>query len=72
MAAAALVFRAAAAWAIAWLVLRDGLTRRFWWLVPLQDIAGFLMWIGGFFGNTILWRGRRYYLLPDGRFELLQ
>jgi len=72
MAAAALVLRAAAAWAIAGLVLRDGLTRRFWWLVPLQDIAGFLMWIGGFFGNTILWRGRRYYLLPDGRFELLQ
>lgn len=70
--AVALVLRAVAAWAIAGLVLRDRLTARFWWLIPLQDVAGFLVWIGGFFGNTILWRGRKYYLLPDGRFELLQ
>jgi len=72
LAAVALAFRPAAAWATACLVLHDGLTRRYWWLAPLQDIAGFLVWVGGFFGNTILWRGRRYYLLPDGRFEPLQ
>jgi ceramide glucosyltransferase len=65
------LFRAAAGWATAEHVLRDPLTRRRWWLVPLQDIASFMMWIAGFFGNTILWRGRKYYLLPDGRFELV-
>ncbi|MGA3095690.1 MAG: bacteriohopanetetrol glucosamine biosynthesis glycosyltransferase HpnI [Bryobacteraceae bacterium] len=70
--AAAAVFRAVAAWATSQLVLRDPLTRRLWWLVPLQDIAGFLAWIGGFFGNTILWRGRKYYLRRDGRFELIE
>jgi len=64
------LFRAAAGWATAEHVLRDPLTRRLWWLTPLQDLASFLMWIAGFFGNTILWRGRKYYLLPDGRFEL--
>ncbi len=63
------LFRAAAGWATAGRALRDPLTRRLWWLVPLQDVASFLVWIGGFFGNTILWRGRRYYVLPDGRFE---
>lgn len=63
-------FRFAAAWVVAWWVLRDPVTQRRWWLVPLQDVMSFCMWIAGFFGNTILWRGRRYYLYPDGRFEL--
>jgi len=71
LALATAVLRAAAAWATAGWVLRDPLTRRFWWLVPVQDLASSLTWIAGFFGNTILWRGRRYTLLRDGRFELL-
>jgi len=70
--AVAAVFRAAAAWATAGYVLRDPLTARLFWLLPVQDLAAFLCWLLGFFGNTILWRGRRYAVLPDGRFELLQ
>jgi ceramide glucosyltransferase len=66
-----LLLRAFAAWAVAGGVLRDPLTLRKWWLVPLQDLVSFLVWIAGFFGNTIVWRGRRYYLDPDGTFELL-
>jgi hypothetical protein len=62
--------RAAAGWATAAMVLRDALTGRLWPLVPLQDLYSFVVWIGGFFVNTIVWRGRKYYLLPDGRFEL--
>jgi ceramide glucosyltransferase len=62
-------FRALAGWAAARRALRDPLTRRLWWLVPLQDLFSFAAWVGGFFGNTILWRGRKYYLRPDGRFE---
>jgi ceramide glucosyltransferase len=64
------ILRAAAAWAVAGFVLHDPLTRRLWWLVPVQDVAAFLTWIAGFFGNTIMWRGRKYYLRADGRFEL--
>jgi len=63
------LFRGAAGWAVAEHVLRDPLTRRLWWLTPLQDIASFLVWMAGFFGNTIVWRGRKYYLRRDGRFE---
>jgi ceramide glucosyltransferase len=62
--------RGLAAWAVAGAVLRDPLTARRWWLVPVQDLLSFVMWIAGFFGDTITWRGRRYHLKPDGRFEL--
>jgi ceramide glucosyltransferase len=68
--AATVVFRAAAAWATAGVALRDPLVRRLWWLVPVQDLASFAAWLAGFFGNTITWRGRKYYLRVDGRFEL--
>ena len=71
VALAAAVLRAVAGWATVEHVLRDRRTRRRWWLIPLQDLLQFLVWLGGFFGNTILWRGRKYYLLADGRFEPL-
>ncbi len=66
------VFRAAAAWATDSLVLHDPCAKRMWWMAPVQDVLSFIVWIGGFFGNTILWRGRRYYLRADGRFEPTQ
>jgi ceramide glucosyltransferase len=59
--------RALAAWSTcAWVL---GSNPR-WHLVVLQDFLSFGFWLAGFFGNTIVWRGRRYYLRPDGRFEL--
>lgn len=52
-------------------VLRDRLTVRHAWLVPLQDVASFVIWCLAFFGNTIVWRDRRYKLLPEGKLRLL-
>ena len=68
---ATIFFRALAAWSTANWVLHDPLTRRRWWLVPIQDLMSFLVWVAGFFGNTIDWRGRRYKLLRDGRFQFV-
>jgi ceramide glucosyltransferase len=70
-AAAAALLRALSAYATAWQVLRDPLTRRLWWLLPVEDLASFFFWIAGFFGNTIQWRGRRYILNRDGTFRLV-
>lgn len=63
-----LLLRALAAQATAGRVLRDSLTAREFYLVPLQDLLSFVFWVGGFFGNTIDWRGETYLLQKDGRF----
>lgn len=63
-----LAVRVIAAYVVSARVLRTKLN---WWLLPVEDLTNFLVWIAGFFGNTIVWRGRRYRLYPDGRFELL-
>lgn len=66
-----LVFTAAvrgiAAWATSKGILDDALTKRRWWLISLQDVISFLVWILGFFGSTVEWRGRRYSIFGDGR-----
>lgn len=62
-----MAIRAMAAYATAGWILHDPLR---WHLLPLQDVLSFLFWVAGFFGNTILWRGRRYLLKKDGTFEL--
>jgi ceramide glucosyltransferase len=64
-------FRAAAAMSVAGWVLADPLTRGRWWLVPVQDMLSFFVWIAGFFGSTIQWRGRTCYVLRDGRFKIV-
>jgi ceramide glucosyltransferase len=66
------ILRAWAAYEVAAKTLKQRLTLRFWMLLVVQDMVSFGLWIAGFFGNTIRWRGRHYRLLPDGRFELLR
>jgi len=70
LAALAMVARAVSAATMAGWVLHDGPSGRRWWMVPIQDLLSVLVWIAGFFGSTIQWRGRRYNLLPDGRFQV--
>jgi ceramide glucosyltransferase len=61
----ALLLRAAAAWSTSKVVLGQ---HPHWGRLLIQDLVAFAFWIAGFFGKTILWRGRRYKLLSDGRF----
>jgi ceramide glucosyltransferase len=65
MSLTAVAFRSAAAFVVSNCVLHAKIP---WALLPLEDLAAFAFWIGGFFGRTIVWRGERYVLQPDGRF----
>jgi ceramide glucosyltransferase len=65
----ALLLRAGAQWATGIRVLGDPLIARYWWLLPIEDIASFVTWVLGFFGKTIVWRGRKLVLARDGSFE---
>lgn len=63
----AIAIRVASACLVSTRVLRAKLN---WFLLPLEDLASCAFWIAGFFGRTVEWRGRRYRLHSDGRFEL--
>lgn len=60
--------RAAAATEVCSGVLKERIGLRTVCLVVFQDFLSFGFWLAGFFGNTIVWRGRRYRLEADGRF----
>jgi ceramide glucosyltransferase len=64
----AVAVRAVAAYMVSVRVLHSRIN---WGLLPIEDVMGFFFWIAGFFGNVISWRGRRYRLYADGRFELI-
>jgi ceramide glucosyltransferase len=65
-----LALRGLAAAATARFVLRDPVTQKQWWLLPLQDVLGVLVWISGFAGDTIVWRDRKCTVLRDGRLHV--
>jgi ceramide glucosyltransferase len=67
--AAALAFflRMAAGMWIGAATLQDRNTLRYFWMIPLRDLFGFAVWLGGLFGDTVVWRGLSLRLRPDGR-----
>jgi ceramide glucosyltransferase len=32
------------------------------WLIPIRDLLGVVIWIGGWVGNRIVWRGENFRL----------
>ncbi len=65
-----LALRYASAAATAHYVLHDSITLRQWWLLPMQDVLGFLVWVSGFVGDTVVWRDRKCTVLRDGRLHV--
>ena len=51
---------------------RFGLPRQNYWLIPLQDIIAFAVYVASFFGATVHWRGADYRLAADGTLVVAQ
>jgi ceramide glucosyltransferase len=65
-----MILRGAAALATARDIVHDPVTQRQWWLLPIQDVIGFFVWISGFVGDKIIWRNRKCTVLRDGRLHV--
>jgi ceramide glucosyltransferase len=65
-----LILRGIAALATARDVVHDPITQKQWWLLPVQDVIGFFVWISGFVGDKIVWRDRKCTVLRDGRLHV--
>lgn len=65
-----LILRGIAALATARDLVHDPVTQKQWWLLPVQDVIGFLIWISGFVGDKIIWRDRKCTVLRDGRLHV--
>src|SRR5581483_6050721 len=65
--AAALAVRLVAGLLVGGIVLKDAQVWRWFWLMPVRDLFGSAVWVGGCFGSTVYWRGRRLQLRADGR-----
>ena len=50
-------------------VLKDRRVAQDFWLMPLRDLFGFAVWLGGLFGHTVYWRDRELRLHHDGRIQ---
>ena len=67
LAAAAVAARLALAWAAATVFPGGARGGYYWLLLPVEDLLSFTAWVGGFFGDTVGWRGRALRLDADGR-----
>ncbi len=65
-----MILRGAAALATARYIVHDPVTQEQWWLLPVQDVIGFFIWISGFVGDKIVWRNRKCTVLRDGRLHV--
>jgi ceramide glucosyltransferase len=52
---------------VGWGLLKDPRALRLFWLYPLRDLQGFLVWAASFLSHTFYWRGEIYRFTNEGR-----
>jgi len=61
------IMRLTMAWFVGIRCLSDPVAQKLFWLVPLRDVASFMLWGYSFFGNTVEWRDRQFHLTRGGK-----
>jgi ceramide glucosyltransferase len=54
-------------WVIGWGVTRDPHARNAFWLYPIRDLLGFIVWCASYLGQRTVWRNISYELAGGGR-----
>jgi ceramide glucosyltransferase len=49
-------------------VLRDHQVLEYLWLLPFRDVVAIGLWVAGFAGDTVVWRGEQF-VLKNGKLE---
>jgi len=52
-------------WLVGWLVVGDPVALKKFWLYPLRDLLGFIVWVVSYTGARAVWRDSRYELSGD-------
>src|SRR5215475_5568406 len=63
--AAAILNRVLESWIVGWGVVRDRVALVRFWLYPLRDLLGFIVWVASYTGAKTAWRDSRYELRGD-------
>jgi ceramide glucosyltransferase len=62
---AAVLNRILESWLVGWGVVRDPVALKEFWLYPIRDFLGFIVWAASFTGARAVWRDSRYELQGD-------
>ena len=62
---AAILNRVLESWLAGWEVVRDPVALKQFWLYPVRDLLGFIVWAASYTGARAVWRDSRYELRGD-------
>jgi ceramide glucosyltransferase len=52
-------------WVAGWMVVRDPVALKKWWLYPIRDLLGFAVWAASYTSAPTVWRSSKYELRQD-------
>ncbi len=59
------------AYIVGGVLFEDNLAKKYLFWVPLRDIFDFVIWVLGFFGDTVCWRDDKFKLVDKGKLLLI-